>query len=280
MAAPNEEDILWRPGVNGVPTTDTDPIVGAIDTGEVLTPDTDGQIIAGGEADFAGGANRTHYGGCYISNEEGSGGSLTVGKLCLANGGLPIPAQGQITITDPTGENEGLELRVCGLVEGVQVVEEIEIDSGAAETIALFDASSHWWIETVDGAPVAGVNGTDDLEISVGATTVALMRAPLAGHWPNGTTIVSSMYQISMATAVNETLTAANRLTAPTATSGMESYTSGIVVEGDDDRLSIGTLEDGDFRGVAIRRTIPAGMGRQPDGGLPHVFWLTGTAVA
>jgi hypothetical protein len=280
MAAPDAADIPWRPGTNGVPTDDSSAIIGAIDTGEELVADAEGQIIAAGEADVAGGSARVHYGGGYVSNEEGAGGSLTVGKLCLANGGLPMPAQGQIVITDPTGENEGLEIRVTGMVDGVQVVEELTITTGAAETDALFDSGSHWWAQTIDAAAIAGVNGTDDLVVSVGATTVAVMRAPLADHWATGCKTVGSLYQISMTTSLNVTLSAANRLTAPTATGGMEAYTSGILVSGDDDRLTIGTLADTDYRGIALKRTIPAGMSRMPEGGLPHVFWLTGTAEA
>lgn len=280
MAAPDASKIFWRPGTNGVPTNDTSPIGGAIDTGEVLTPGADGQIIAGGEADAQGGSSRVHYGVANISVEEGAGGSLTVGKLCLANGALLIPAQGQIVVIDSTGENEGLQLVVCGFVDEVQLIETIEITEGAAETDALFDADSHWWIQTLDGAAIAGANGTDDLVVKVGTEDVAMMRAPHVDLWPSGTQTVGTFYALAQATNVDAALSAANRLTPPTATGGVSSYASGVLLDdGTDARLPLGTIEDGEFKSVALRRTIPAGM-RAPDGGMPHALWLTGMAVA
>lgn len=278
MSAPVAGDFSWHPGANGVPTNDTDPTIGAIQTGSTLTPDEDGQIIEAGEADVIGGSERTHYGGGYIQLDEGNGGSLQSAYLWLANGGLKMPSQGQLVFT-ATANNVDLEIVVTGMVTGEPVTEELTMIAGAVATDALFDSGSHWAAYTKDGAVIAGSNGTDDIAVSVSGTQVALMRAPRSGYWANGCTKVGSLYRLALASAADETVSGTNRLTLPTASSGLTSFSSGAWVAGSDQRQSIGTFADQTYRGFVLSRSIPPGF-PMPEGGFPHILVLSGLAAA
>lgn len=275
MAAPTADDIEWLVGTDGTPDNDEDPIIGAIDSAE-FDPEDPNQIIAPGEADTIGGDARTHYGGGYIKVNEGNGGSLQSAYLWLANGGLAIPAAGSISVTDPSGANTGLGLLITGIVDGVPRTVELEVD-GTVATELIFDTGSRWWIEA-DG-PIGGINGSDDLIVTVGGTQVALMRAPHATLWPNGLTVVSSVYKIAVTNEPDETLGAADRLTMPEASSGLTALSSGAWVAGTDGRQLLGAIADGESRGFVLQRFIHPGM-PVPVGGIPHKFVLSGLASA
>lgn len=277
MPAPVAEDILWRPGTDGTPANDDDPIIGAIDTGSEFDPDDADQVIASGEADVIAGSARTHYGGGYIKLEEGGGGSLQSVYLWLANGGLVMPSAGSLTITDPTGANDGLVLTACGLVDGEPVVEVLDELDGVVATTTIFDAGSKWWLQA-DGA-IAGVNGTDDLIVTVGATQVALMRAPHVTKWPTGLNTVGSIFRLAVTNNASVALAAADRTTLPTATGGLTSFSSGALVAGSDGRQSLGSIADAAYRGFVLEKVIPPGM-RAPTGGMPHKFVLSALASA
>lgn len=281
MAAPVAADFKWYDGANGIPTDDTSAIIGAIDTGAAMTPGESGQLIATGEADVAGGSARTHYGGGYIKLEEGASGSLLNGNLWLANGGVVTPGANTIVVTDPTGENEDLELVLMGIASGSGAVTEdaLTITSGSAESSFTLAAGSRWWLATKDNVAIAGVNGTDDLVVTCGGTQIALMRAPLSGHYANGCRVVGSIFEMAVASAYGETLSAANRLAAPTATSGLSTFNSGAYLTGTDHRHALSTFADNTYKGFALKKVIPAGMG-MPSQGMPHLFMLTGLASA
>lgn len=282
MAAPVNADFTWHPGTNGVPTDDVSATIGAIDTGEELTPDEDGQLIAAGEADVIGGSSVVHYGGGYIALDEGAGGSLQSAYLMLANGALALPSAQSLVFNDPTGANDGLEIVVTGMVGGEPVTEELELDGSSGSSVstsAVFDNGSDWWAQTKSNASIAGADGTDDIAVSAGGTQLALMRAPKAGLYANGCRFVGSIYRICVATAADEAVSGTDRLTLPTATSGLSSFSSGALVAGSDQRQSLGSIEDGEFRGFVIRRTIPAGM-PLPSAKATHILVLTGLASA
>lgn len=277
MAAPVAADIKWYEGISGVPTDDSSAAIGAIDTGTALVTEEDGQLIAPGEADVAGGSARTHYGGGYIKLEEGAGGSILNVNLWLANSGLVVPGNNTLIVTDPTGENEDLELVFCGIVAGDVYTENGTISGGAVETTVSWDTGTDWWIATKSNAAIAGIDGTDDLIVTCGGTQIAKMRAPLASHYANGTRVVSSLYQMAVASAYGETVSCTNRLTAPTASSGLSTFDSGAYLSGFDQRHALGTFADNTYKGFALKKKIPAGMA-MPTQGLPHYFMLTGLA--
>lgn len=277
MSAPTAAAVKWKIGANGVATNDSDPTIGAITTTEI-TPGAASSIIAPGETDVIGGTNRTHYGGAYVSLEEGAGGSLQSAYLWLADGALAIPAQGQIVITDPTGANDGLELVVTGLVDGEPVQEELTL-STSVSTDALFDTASRWWVQTKNEAAIGGVNNVDDLSITVGVTLVGLMRAPDASRWPTGCKTVGSIYRLAVANTANETVSGTNRLTLPTVTGGLATFSSGAWIAGSDQRQALGAIADADYFGFVLEKTLPKGM-PAPDGGMPHTLCLTGLAAS
>lgn len=250
--------ITWRGGTNGVPIDDTSPIIGAI--GSDL-PSGDGQLIAPGESDAIGGTSRVHYGGGYIA----SSGLFQSAVLSLANGGVTAVAAGQIVLVD-AGANEGLEVTVCGIVDGAPRTAILKIEEGAAETEWLIDPGSHWWAQTVDEA---ALSGSSDILVKIGTLTVGALRSP-DDDWPTGLTTASSVYSLAVASSNGATLSASNRLTAP---SGIGSW-GGVVLPESDGSFPIGTI-DATYRGIVLRRTIPAGM-PAPPGGLPHVLSLSG----
>lgn len=278
MGQPTNAHVFWRPGANGAATDDETAIIGAINGAATLTPAEEGQIIEAGEVNAAGGLTVVHYGGCYVELDEGAGGSILTARLNLLNGGIATPSSNTLLITDPTGENEGLELVAAGIVGGAPFFQDdLVIDSGSAELSSVLDNATLWWVATKDNAALSGVAGTDDLVITCGGTQVGRMLAPKSGAYANGMRVCSSIYQIAVANAVDETISASNRLTVPSASSGITAFSSGANLTGSDGRIDLGTFADETYRGIVLKRNMPAGL-RIPDQGLPHFLAVTGLA--
>lgn len=250
MAAPVDADLKYYAGANGTPTNDTGDIGGAIDTSPELDEDADDLLLGPAAAEAFSGANVVHRGVAYRKLEEGAGGKFLDPLEAYIGNGAILNASGTINYT-ATASDAGKKVRTVG-VSTTPIAPVLTLVTGTATTPESFDANLCIRHELVGSDGVTPAAAVDEIIIKRGSTVL--------GRFRPGDYIVTAEYELALCTAVNTTLTAADRLTDP---ASISSYVRAIRVttESVDTALTVpgGDFEDDDYIGYVLKRTLYKG---------------------
>ena len=244
MAAPTRADVKYYRGANTAPTNDVDPLGGAIYTTSELDQDVSSNLWA--NVSISPDTNLTYYSTHYRRNT--STGNLANARFYNRAGCLKNSNSGIATITS-TASSESISIRVAGKVGGNWDTETLVV-TGTTPSLGTktwdVDTVVRW--EAVSGTPVG------NLSCSVNSELVGIIYG--TNDDPvDGNTDSISCYMISaettwaVATALNTTVSSANRLTAP---SGIGSFSLATYWTGDDASINVptGNLDADDYIGI------------------------------
>lgn len=266
MSAPTDSDIGFRSASPAKVTDDVTSWGGApaIDLNEA---DSDLLFDSTG-ADPIGGSDKVHRNAFYRENQEGAGGKALGGLVYLVNGIRLIGSAGLLscvaTTNDATKKVIGL-----GFVSGALQTSTVTLLAGTAVGIGSFDANNFWRAELVASDGVTPTNAVDPIELYIDGTFVGVIQSGL-NH-------ATAEYELAVATAKNTNLSAANRLTDPT---GIGSWSRPLRHGSITTSLATPDLNDGDYIGIAVRKTLKAGLSAPLSGRVKpvHNFRFVGSA--
>lgn len=253
MAAPVDADLKYYEGANGTPLDDTGDIGGAIDTGAELDEDADDLLIGPAAAEAFGGSNVVHRGIAYRKLEEGAGGKFLSPLVAyIEDGCLLNAASGTISYVLTANDN-GKKMRTVGISAAAAVNPLTTLATGTTSTAESYDTNECWRHELLASDGVTPTVSVDEIVIKRGSTVL--------GRIPPGRYMATAEYELALASSVNATLSAADRLTNP---SGTSAYSRAIKVDSEsvDASLTVpgGDFEDGDYVGYVLRRTLRPGL--------------------
>jgi hypothetical protein len=264
MSAPIFSDIKFRPGVDGAPDNDDDPIVGDMDPATLLVPTDPNTRIS--NPIYVIGEDRPYYGGGYISN-EGTG-DITGARVALRSGMQPNAAAGPIQLVS-TSASDTMDVQLSGFVSGVETFETLTL-TGTTPVTSINDWDESDLSDPDD--PTWGAVRVDIGDVPAGNVTVSIMGQTLGIIWATqvigsqtrlGTVLCSVEWTIALATAKgDDTISSADRLTKPT---GVGTYTRATRWPTSDQALTVpgGRLDAGEVIGWveefwAIDGMVPA----------------------
>lgn len=253
MAAPVDADLKYYGGANGTPLNDTGDIGGAIDTGAELDEDADDLLIGPAAAEAFGGANKVHRGVAYRKLEEGAGGKfLSPFKAYIQDGCTLNSASGTISYVLTANDN-GKKVRTVGVSAAAAVNPLTTLATGTTTTAESYDANECWRHELLASDGVTPTPAVDEIIIKRGSTVL--------GRIPPGRYMATAEYELALATSVNTTLSAADRLTDP---AGISSYARALKIDSQsvDTALTVpgGDFDDNDYIGYVLKRTLRPGL--------------------
>ena len=268
MAAPTDSDLKYYGGVDGNPTTDTDPVGGAIDTGAELVEATANTLIA--QITIAATA-KTYYGIAYRKNE--AAGDLNAAKIANRCGGNTPGSAGVVTVSSTSASDTGaLWIAYKSGSAWIASGESIML-AGLTPVNGLtsVDSGSDWVAIYNSGAVPVG-----DISISINGTKVGQIYGSAGG---NGNFCASTLYQVALATAQNAAISATNRVTVPA--SGIGSFANYTYWPGNDSSAAIPSTDllGGSYIGYCVKLSIPANMTKPPNGQIQCDIDLFGDPV-
>lgn len=250
MAAPEDADLKYYLGANATPTDDTGDIGGAIDTSPELDEDADDLLIGPAAAEAFGGSNIVHRGVAYRKLEEGAGGKF-VSLVAFIQDAVSLNAVGTITY-NCTANDAGKKVRGVGYSTTAVAVNHT-LTTGDSTTATSFDANECWRHELLASDGLTPTVAVDEIIIKRGATVL--------GRIPPGRYMATAEYELALCTAVNTTLSAADRLTDP---AGISAYSRPLKVDSESVNTALtvpgGQFDDGDYIGYVLKRTLRPGL--------------------
>ena len=274
MAAPDHTK-AWHIGAapsgvaNYSQTNDTAAMGGGPDTVQ-LADSSLNLLFDASPANPAGGADILHRNVFYHQNKEGAGGKMNSGQIALLNGLRLSSGTGVLTFTLTNSADANLTARIICLVGGASPAspELVRMVSPSVNSITSPDTGGTYRVEffvntgTV-GVPVLTPTAPQG-DILIAQAGQYLGRNPGSGlidHLGNTMSIsmVTAEYELAVASAKNTALSSSDRLHEPT---GIGAYSRPILIDGyvTDASIPVPSLNDGEYCGFAIRRTLKAGL--------------------
>jgi len=240
------DDTSWGyyGGTNGVPSNDSDPYLGAIDTVAQLDEDANNGTVLDNPIQPSSGST-LYYGGGYrkLLTAATTANNCRVynraGAILNTLAGVPSVVSLSAIDTGVSGNaaRTGLQVRLVAKVSGVWVEQYINPlgtvpSSDVAGGALTVDASSAYrWEASFDGFPTLF---SGDVGCFVGTQLVAVIRGtlnPRRGIPGKGNQMASAEVQVAVATAKNATVTGASGRLAPPA-AGIGSFDSAVLFGG------------------------------------------------
>lgn len=276
MAAPGHSDIVYYEGTDGAPANNDDPIIGAI-TGTAISDDALDKTINTPPFDVTA---KTYYGGFYIKNN--ATGSLTNARIFNRCALKDNPIVGPITFGFIDGLDSGSKINLAGIVGGLLLTETITCPSvaGFLNSARDYDMNGFYFLEFTNSAGVSAVPLSPAITASQSGVTLGVLRG--TGGNPTGKDLaVRQLYnflELAVATAKGDTISAANRESAPDTTSA---YGRGCRWDGLDEAIAVptNTLGASEFIGVAAKMIIPANFPTPAYGRLQICANIVGNAI-
>lgn len=212
MAAPTDITLRYYPGANGTPTNDTAAIGGAISTGAELIEVNPNIVIDVLSIPSSTGADVDYYGVYYRKNE--ASGPLNDAYFWNRCAMIPNTVAGVVQIQSTSASDTG-KVRMTGLVSGAFTQGDITATGlTAAVGSTTFDESGIWRAEYMSGSAAATPVG--NITVSVNGQIIAVIYGSASGR---GNIMATREFALAIASSQNATLSAANRLTAPSSIS-------------------------------------------------------------
>jgi hypothetical protein len=247
MASPTRDDCKTYLGADGIPLNDTDPLGDAISTGVAVDPNTLGGLYGDIRLDST---DQTYYTIFYKRMEQTSPGNLANARFSNRAGARLNTTAGNASVVSTNAADVG-EIKVTGKVSGTWTSETLTL-TGTTPVIGsqVWDINSVVRWESLDGVQLGLIT------CSVNSATCAVIwgtdNDPQDGFPSIATSFASYEMQFALCTAINTTLSSANRKTAPT---GIGSFSSATRWSGEDFSIAVpgGDLGEDDYIGVCGR---------------------------
>ena len=275
MSTPNRGNKKTYLGTDGVPTNDTDPYGGAINTGTAIDENNVGNLFA---SIRLGSSNTNYYSIFYVKMEHTSPGILDLARFSNRCGAKLNSTSGNAAIISTNAADTG-QIIITGKVSGTWVQETLTLN-GTTPVIGsqVWDTNSVVRWQYISGVP-AGL-----ITCSVNSSTVAIIwgtdNNPVDGFPSIATYTASAEIQFALASSKNTTISGSNRLTAPS--SGIGSFSLATRWAGEDFSTNVpsGVMNAGDYIGVCARFTAYADIPAPYNGKMQFKHSLIGDAKA
>lgn len=207
MAAPGYLNVKFRPGVDGTPDNDDDPIIGDMDGAAEFVPTDPNTRLS--NVTFPTVDDVDYHGGGYIDLD--SSGDLLNARVILRNGMQPNAAAGtvQLVSTSPDDTDDAI---ITGYIGGNLVQRTVTLNGTTP-------------VSSVDSFDEEGVIRIDYAQIPAGNLTASVLGQTIGVIWKTvtlpsgqirlGTWLCSAEWQIALADSKDANIGAADRLTAP-----------------------------------------------------------------
>lgn len=253
MAAPTDTTLKYYPGANGTPTNDTGDIGGAISTGAELVEVNANHLIDVLSIPASTGSDEDYYGIAYRKNE--ASGPLNDAYFWNRTAAIANTSAGVIQVQSTSASDTGV-VRSTGLVSSAFTQGNVTCTGTTAATGSVTGDASGWWRHEylVGGAAATPVG---DLTISVGGQIIGVIYGSASGR---GNIMCTREFAFAVASSQSATLSAADRLTAP---SGISSFVQGAKWTGLDQSVVVpgtGDLAGSAYIGYCVRLTVKAGI--------------------
>lgn len=253
MAAPTDTTLKYYPGASGTPTNDTAAIGGAISTGAELVETAANHLIDVLSIPASTGSDTNYYGIAYRKNE--ASGPLNDAYFWNRTAAIANTSAGVVQVQSTSALDTGV-VRSTGLVSSAFQQGDVTCTGTTAATgSTTFDASGLWRHEYLVGGAAATPVG--DITISVGGQIIGVIYGSASGR---GNIMASREFAFAVASSQSATLSASNRLTAP---SGISAFAQGAKWTGLDQSIVVpgsGDLAGGAYIGYCVRLTVKAGI--------------------
>lgn len=254
MAAPTNTTLKYYPGASGTPTSNTGAIGGAISTGAELVEVAANHLIDVLSIPASTGADEDYYGIAYRKNE--ASGPLNDAYFWNRTAGIANTAASVVQVQSTSALDTGV-VRTTGLVSSVFTQGNTTCTgTTAAVGSTTFDASGIWRPgEYLVGGAAATPYG--DITISVSGQIIGVIYGSLSGR---GNIMCTREFALAVASSQSATLSAADRLTAP---SGISAFAQGAKWTGLDQSIVVpgtGDLAGSAYIGYCVKLTVKAGI--------------------
>lgn len=253
MAAPTNTTLRYYPGANGTPTDDTGDIGGAISTGAELIEVNANHLIDVLSIPASTGSDDDYYGIAYRKNE--ASGPLNDAYFWNRTAAIANTAASVVAVQSTSASDTGV-VRSTGLVSSAFTQGNTTCTGTTQATGSVtFDASGLWRHEYLVGGAAATPVG--DITISVSGQIVAVIYGSASGR---GNIMASREFALAVASSQSATLSAADRLTAP---SGISAFAQGAKWTGLDQSIVVpgtGDLAGSAYIGYCVKLTVKAGI--------------------
>ena len=275
MSTPNRGNKKTYLGADGVPTNDTDPYGGAIDTGVAVDETNIGNLFA---SIRLGQVDTNYYTIFYVKMEHTSPGILDLARFANRCGAKLNSTSGNASIISTNVADTG-DVIITGKVSGTWTQETLTLN-GTTPVIGsqVWDANSVVRWQYISGIPAGLITG------AVNSSTCGVIwgtdNDPVDGFGSIATYTASAEIQFALATSKNTTISGANRLTAPA--SGIGSFSLATRWAGEDFSSNVpsGVMNAGDSIGVCARFTAFANIPAPYNGKMQFKHSLIGDAKA
>jgi hypothetical protein len=271
---PNRSNKVSNLGANPTPTNDTSPLGGAIDTGTAVNQDTVGNFFGDmriGTSDIA------YYAVIYERFNNTSTGSMQNARVANRAGARLNTSSATVTVVSTSALDVG-SIRVIGKVSGVFTSEDIVL-TGTTPAIGVntFDTNSVIRYESLSGVPTGNITCSVSSEIC--GIIWGTSADPADGVYSIATYMATAEIDLAVATAINTTLSSANRLTAPT---GISAFSKATRWTGEDSSAAVpgGALGVGDYIGIVARFVSFTGIPPSYSGKIQFKHGIVGDATA
>lgn len=275
MSVPTRDDKKTYLGVDGVPTNDTDPYGGAIDTGALVNENTLGNLFG---AIRLGQVDDAFYTAFHIKMEHTSPGILDLARVCNRAGARVNTSSGNAALISTNAADVG-QIIVTGKVSGTWVQETLTLN-GTTPVVGtqVWDANSVYRWEHISGVPAGLVT------CSVNSSTCGVIwgtdNDPSDGFPSIATYMATAEIEFALATSKNAAVSGTNRKTAPA--SGIGSFSTATKWPGEDFSINVPTneMEADDSIAVAVKVLALANVPAPAGGKLQFKHNLVGDAKA
>lgn len=274
MATPTRSDKRTYLGADGVPATDVDPIGGAIYTGTAVNENTTGNLF--GDLRI-GSSDIYYYTIFYEAFANTTSGSMKNCREANRAGAILNSSSGTVSVVSTSSSDTGT-LRVTGLVSSVWEQEDITLTGTTPATgVKTYDSGGVVRYEYISGTPAGAL--TCSVASAVCGVIWGTDYDPADGGSSIATYMATAEIDLAVATAINTTLSSANRLTAPT---GIGSFSKATRWTGADASIAVpgGSLGVGDYIGICARFTAYNGIPATYSGKIQFKHGIIGDATA
>jgi hypothetical protein len=248
---PTASDILMY-GPLELPLNDDDELGGGIDTGNQIQGNTTGELFTKRLADAYGGSDVEAFTKCFVKNAHASDTAYNL-VAWLANGCILPVAEGAFSFVSTSASDDATKY--------IHAIFEKTDGTYDTEDIALNGTS------VVNGASLCGAGANvkfelrldSDDSLTTAAGIISCNRGILLGVIPAGYKTADSHILMAMASAINDTDTTTDRLTAPTGPVFTRPNTQASGLPFADD------LAAGDAQGIWLKQVLPDGAISSPE---------------
>lgn len=271
MAYPTKDDCKRYPGADGTPANDTDPIIGAIDTGAEMDEETANLYFDGCPTPESGPDADPVYAGGYLRLECASPGSLVSARVCNRAGAKVNTDAGLPSVQSTQASDVG-QVRCVAMVAAAWAPQDITATGTTrAYASSAVDAGTARRWEYLGATPPKG-----NIYCYVGSQLCAIIYGKLDLGDARGLRQASTEHRLALADAINQTVEAADRTEEP---ADISAFSQAVLWPGADESIPVpgGVLEGPtDYIGFVVEYVGYSGITPPDAGELFHDVMLVG----